>query len=1003
MSSGSCVSFCGVPSRWACSPSYGVFQCPPVPPLEVGCAIPSLLVNNSVCDCPWTCADEAPQQEYMGQLYPVNCDVCQCPTACEQLYNYYYADFSEVLDTSGGFIRCTEVQAFAQLPRFQCPPPGNCSLPIGFVNDNTCDCPGTCADEEDWDCDTCVCPDVCGIRNRNCFDVYFACPLSNCTINVFRLNNGRCDCPDCADENNFTCDTCASGCPTNETCHQNFGYQCEFQFVECPPPPLNPLGLRCFIPVSYLNDNFCDCLDCVDEEAWDCSTCSSGCPTQCRANPFNFFGNVFTFRNERGTNEQKAANCFGQQFNLNFAVQCPGYPANSRLPAKLGCAIPYAALNDNRCDCPTCRDETTETCGDGICSSSIFCSPGGVNSRVCECPSSCGKATSCSGKCTGDPLLFEVGPSFPRECVYFCPGAPCGKHVQILNNSVCDCVNCEDEADSSCDTCQCPAAPLGLYEFNPQGCGFEPLDVVVQRKGLVDPSVGLKLRCFNQFLPPSPPPSPPPPPLPPPTPPSPTPPGPPPPGPPFVPSPPRPSPPAPPLPPPTPPSPTPPGPPPPGSPFPTRKLPGGSMAHELLERASKTPRNNRLELALDDFVSRALADDDVRKAMESATAAGYSGQALEDEMDALAAAIGMGPKSEAYGLVRSALAERDVQKVLENCVTKGYSEAAKEEVRQLVLMKAMAPRHERLEFGVSIPYLPSTLPSGDETSRRLQASTLAEAFKPLETFDCPGSECFISQSRVNDRVCDCPGCEDEEAFGCGTCIPVVPLGSAPVPAQTDIGVAVGVSLGVAVGVGLGVGLGLSAALSGVFAAVGLVQFTVANAQEFINNPNVQQGLKKAFIRLAGLAIAEAAVTLNWACAGDALARLNSKLRRLGEAVKLCFEIEIEGEQQSLDACELLAGTTPENAARVINEELTAVSNEEVQVVQWTANPNPRSKNPTQNAEAPRPFEAPKAVGLDSAALPPSAPAPVGANTVAQEVPPEVVVDGFEPSRGIDFS
>ena len=49
----------------------------------------------------------------------------------------------------------------------------------------------------------------------------------------------------------------------------------------------------------------------------------------------------------------------------------------------------------------------------------------------------------------------------------------------------------------------------------------------------------------------------------------------------------------------------------------------------------------------------------------------------------------------------------------------------------------------------------------------------------------------------------------------------------------------GVSLGVAVGVGLGVGLGLSAALSGVFAAVGLVQFTMANAEQFINNPNVQ--------------------------------------------------------------------------------------------------------------------------------------------------------------------
>ena len=37
----------------------------------------------------------------------------------------------------------------------------------------------------------------------------------------------------------------------------------------------------------------------------------------------------------------------------------------------------------------------------------------------------------------------------------------------------------------------------------------------------------------------------------------------------------------------------------------------------------------RLELAIDDFVSRALADDEVRKAMESATADGYTGPALQ--------------------------------------------------------------------------------------------------------------------------------------------------------------------------------------------------------------------------------------------------------------------------------------------------------------------------------------------------------------------------------------
>ena len=67
----------------------------------------------------------------------------------------------------------------------------------------------------------------------------------------------------------------------------------------------------------------------------------------------------------------------------------------------------------------------------------------------------------------------------------------------------------------------------------------------------------------------------------------------------------------------------------------------------------------------------------------------------------------------------------------------------------------------------------------------------------------------------------------------------MPFGPAVVPAQTNIGVAVGVSLGVAVGVALGVGLGVSAALSGIFAAAGVVQFSVPNVEEFTNNPEVQ--------------------------------------------------------------------------------------------------------------------------------------------------------------------
>eukprot|EP00435_Cladocopium_sp_Y103_P056572 s1099_g19.t1 len=71
---GSCVVFCGLPSRWECSPFFEVFRCPAVPPLEEGCTIPGFLVNNRICDCPGTCADEDPVQNDFGQEYLINCD-----------------------------------------------------------------------------------------------------------------------------------------------------------------------------------------------------------------------------------------------------------------------------------------------------------------------------------------------------------------------------------------------------------------------------------------------------------------------------------------------------------------------------------------------------------------------------------------------------------------------------------------------------------------------------------------------------------------------------------------------------------------------------------------------------------------------------------------------------------------------------------------------------------------------------------------------------------------
>ena len=105
------------------------------------------------------------------------------------------------------------------------------------------------------------------------------------------------------------------------------------------------------------------CLQCLERQfLWlsrllrrrglDCYTCSFGGCSGCRGTNLQFPAEP---QNERGINSQKAINCFGQQFNLNFPVQCPGYPAHSGSPAiNLGCAINYTALNDNNCNCPTC-------------------------------------------------------------------------------------------------------------------------------------------------------------------------------------------------------------------------------------------------------------------------------------------------------------------------------------------------------------------------------------------------------------------------------------------------------------------------------------------------------------------------------------------------------------------------------------------------------------------------------------------------------------------------
>ena len=335
--------------------------------------------------------------------------------------------------------------------------------------------------------------------------------------------------------------------------------------------PLTSDGTICSpFPASYVNDNVCDCPDCSDEQNWDCSNCSAGC-TECRP-----WGPLSEYQVVRSQNTQRLVNCFGDALAPEFEVRCPGYPAQTPLPATpLGCSISFSSVNDNKCDCPTCRDEALEDCDDEICSSSNFCSPGGVNSLVCPCPSECGMPTDCTGKCIADPnpFLFILRdkpiPTIPPECLYFCPsGASCAKHVQVLNNSVCDCLDCEDEADWSCETCQCPSTEPGYLDFPKVGCDFTPLDVVLQGKGDLDTVLNTKLAGTCSY------------------------------------------------------------PPPPG-PIPLA-LTKGTLTKKMLERRDRKPTQSQQESAQwEELLNSALADDHIRKAMESATAQGSTRRSQE--------------------------------------------------------------------------------------------------------------------------------------------------------------------------------------------------------------------------------------------------------------------------------------------------------------------------------------------------------------------------------------
>ena len=73
-----------------------------------------------------------------------------------------------------------------------------------------------------------------------------------------------------------------------------------------------------------------------------------------------------------------------------------------------------------------------------------------------------------------------------------------------------------------------------------------------------------------------------------------------------------------------------------------------------------------------------------------------------------------------------------------------------------------------------------------------------------------------------------------------------------------------------------------------------------------------------------------------------------------------------GEKESLEACEVLVGTSPATAAQVIQEELEA-SNvaEDIDIIRWSPEPNPLSLHPntqiTQSGTRGHAFTPPSAV------------------------------------------
>ena len=196
-----CPGDCADESAWSCDNCNCGFPCgdsrgqPPCAEQFVcpgGCVIGKSKLNDLVCDCPESCADET----------ELGLDCIQC------------------------FGRCPSSDSCGQRPppcRFRCD--DGCLIPPFLQGDDYCDCPD-CSEEasQGFLCNTepgglCECPSTCDFANfisrvkcqPEAPPGRFACS-DGCLILSEYLNDAVCDCSDCGDEPRYTCDNCT--CPT---------------------------------------------------------------------------------------------------------------------------------------------------------------------------------------------------------------------------------------------------------------------------------------------------------------------------------------------------------------------------------------------------------------------------------------------------------------------------------------------------------------------------------------------------------------------------------------------------------------------------------------------------------------------------------------------------------------------------------------------------------------------------------------------------------------------